>query len=300
GTWEALIDQANLISGTNNEIRSLAQDENGNLYVGGNFLQAGGNFASSIARWDGNSWQGLGDGTSGFVQAIQIDQNYIYAGGNFALAGGNTVNRIARWNRQSETWETLGNGLSSNVNTLTLLNDTIYVGGSFVNAFPDANQSFKVNNIARWSQDGGWEGLGSGNMVGSNGPVNALLLENGTRRIFAGRNYTQIGRNQNVSDLAFWEAARLTSLLAFPENSLKVFPNPAQELIFIKFENLPVNELEIRLFDQQGKLLFRDYYVGQREKGTLEIPLRNLLAGHLILKIQGGNYQESISVMHQR
>ena len=60
GSWSALRDSNTQQAGTNNEIRSMAVDEAGDLYVGGNFGSAGGNSASRIARWNGSRWSALG------------------------------------------------------------------------------------------------------------------------------------------------------------------------------------------------------------------------------------------------
>jgi hypothetical protein len=117
-SWNALIDGTTTITGTNNEIRVLAIDNEGILYAGGNFDEAGGNTANRIATWDGTNWGTLGAGTSGFVEAIAIDEETIYIGGNFGEAGGETVNRIARWNKNTSSWSAVENGLSNSVNDL--------------------------------------------------------------------------------------------------------------------------------------------------------------------------------------
>lgn len=61
------------------------------IYVGGNFNEVGGNStggitATSIAKWDGNSWSALGSGVSKpdeypYVFAIAINGSDVYAGG---------------------------------------------------------------------------------------------------------------------------------------------------------------------------------------------------------------------------
>ena len=134
GTWSALTDSGTGVSGTNNEVRSLAVDENNVLYVGGNFDDAGGQGANRIATFDGNAWGTLGTGTSGFVQALEVTATSVYVGGNFAIAGGQTVNRIARWDRASNQWEKIGEGVSGNVNALEYDGTYLYAGGNFETA----------------------------------------------------------------------------------------------------------------------------------------------------------------------
>ena len=203
GTWSSLKDSDTQEAGTNNEIRSMAVDETGNLYVGGNFGAAGGNSASRIARWDGSRWSNLGEGTSGFVQSIVVTDRYLYAGGNFTIAGNQTVNRIARWDRSASSWSPLRNGLSNSVNAMVADDDFLYVGGQFRNALNTGSQdNIVVNNVVRWS-DAGWEALGENTDVGVDNYVNTLSLNGATLR--AGGRYEAAG-NQSIRNLATWVA----------------------------------------------------------------------------------------------
>jgi len=203
-TWSVLTDSGTGITGTGNEIRSIAIDGNV-VYVGGNFASAGGNFASRIATWNGSNWGTLGTGTSGFVQAIEITPNYVYAGGNFALAGGITVNRIAAWNRNTNQWEKIENGLSNNVNDLTYRGGFLYVAGSFQAALHNAPTSnIIVNGLARWSAASAWEALGATTNVGVDNLLNAMAFDN--NELYVGGTFDLAGQ-QNVSNFTCWQNA---------------------------------------------------------------------------------------------
>ncbi|MEM9886791.1 MAG: PQQ-dependent sugar dehydrogenase [Bacteroidota bacterium] len=205
GTWSAMIDAVNAIAGTTNEIRSIEVDENDVVYVGGNFASAGGNSASRIATWNGNTWGTLGAGTSGFVQAILNTSDYIYAAGNFGVAGNQTVNRITRWNKATQTWEKLEEGLSNVVNDLVAYNGYIYAAGSFpiaLNESPEAN--IVVGNIARWKENEGWEALGESTDVGVDNLINALLFIGDT--LYVGGNFELAG-GSSADNLACWQEA---------------------------------------------------------------------------------------------
>ena len=193
GSWAALTDSGTGVSGTNNEVRSIAFDGAGTLYIGGNFGSAGNRTANRIATFDGSRWGTLGSGTSGFVQAIAVTDDYIYAGGNFAVAGGQTVNRIARWNRGAQTWEAVGQGVSGNVNTLYYDGSHLYAGGSFTLATTSGDQNYLVNNVARWAPATQWEALGTGKAVGTDNQVNALLPVPGGDGLYAGGSFTTAG-----------------------------------------------------------------------------------------------------------
>lgn len=203
GAWNALSDGSNSVAGTNNEIRAIAFDENGTLYVGGNFDSAGGNAAPRIATWNGNNWGTLGSGTSGFVQSILVRPNYIYAGGNFAIAGGQTVNRIARWNRGSSSWERLDNGLSGNVNSLEHDGTYLYVGGSFETASEQTDVFEIMDNIARWSETEGWEALGTNTDVGVTTVVNAISFSADGSELSVGGNFSNAGAI-SADNIAIW------------------------------------------------------------------------------------------------
>lgn len=203
GSWSALIDSDTGTAGTNNEVRSIAFDADNVLYVGGNFDTAGGSTANRIATFDGSNWGTLGDGTSGFVQAIAINEESIFAGGNFVIAGDETVNRIARWDRASSTWDALGNGTSGNVNALVLDGDYLYAGGNFETVAPDADTDFRTKNMARWSTNEGWEALGTDTNVGTDNQVNALLFSTDQGNLYAGGNFQEAGA-ASASNLAVW------------------------------------------------------------------------------------------------
>ncbi|WP_298481223.1 PQQ-dependent sugar dehydrogenase [uncultured Maribacter sp.] len=201
--WEGLISLNSGVPGTNNEVRSIAIDENDVVYFGGNFDSAGGINANRIAAWDGFNWGTLGEGTSGFVQAILAIENYIYIGGNFILANETTVNRIARWNITSKEWEALGNGVSGNVNTLAYDGNYLFVGGNFETAGKSKQENYIVKNLARWNSLTGWEALGVNKNVGTNNIVKSIALSESEEELYASGNFDIVG-DISVNNLAMW------------------------------------------------------------------------------------------------
>jgi len=123
-----------------------------NLYVAGNFANAGGVPANRIAVWNGNNWAGVGGGVvgSGTVFALAAIGNNLYAGGSFTNLGGTPFTHIARWD--GTNWSALGSGTYypgssiGSVNALGAVGPNLYVGGNFRKT-GDKN-SF---NIARWN-----------------------------------------------------------------------------------------------------------------------------------------------------
>ena len=201
-SWSALRDSRTGAVGTNNEIRAIDLDQNNTLYIGGNFDTAGGRTANRIATYNGSRWGTLGRGTSGFVQAIDINANYIYAGGNFTAAGGNTVNRIARWNRSANRWEKIENGVSGNVNAIQLQDGFVYIAGNFETATTGDEKIYRVNNLARWNNRTGWQALGTRKSTGTDNEINALI-SNGEKSIVIAGNFSDAGR-VDASNIAIW------------------------------------------------------------------------------------------------
>jgi hypothetical protein len=146
-------------------VYALAEYDDGGgpaLFAGGSFLTAGGSLCYSIAKWDGASWQQLGNGTNGIVDSLVVHDDgtgpALYASGTFTTAGSAPASHIARWN--GAAWSSLGSGAGPASNTLRVFDDgsgaKLYAGGSFTTI-----GGTSANHIARW--DGtSWSPLASG------------------------------------------------------------------------------------------------------------------------------------------
>jgi len=160
GTWEPLGDG---VSGT---VNALAVDSHGNLYVGGDFLTAGGETVNRVAKWDGSSWSALNDGAgrngvSGPVYALTMNSNDdLYVGGSFNFTGTMTVNNIAKWDGSS--WAALdgvdpqGVGVAGTVYAMDVDDSNLYVGGWFTFA---GGTTMTVGNKVMWDGSS-WSALG--------------------------------------------------------------------------------------------------------------------------------------------
>ena len=98
-------------------VNAIATDKFGFVYVGGSFTYASGLLAMNVARWDGYTWIGLGEGIMGqnttpvSVYALATDNRGNLFAGQFDTAGGKAALNIARWN--GDTWSALGAGVSA-------------------------------------------------------------------------------------------------------------------------------------------------------------------------------------------
>tara|TARA_R110002020_G_scaffold361823_1_gene574288 strand:- start:17887 stop:20460 length:2574 start_codon:yes stop_codon:yes gene_type:complete len=293
GSWLPLTDATTGTAGTNNEVRAISIDQSGHIYIGGNFDSAGGESAPRIAVWDGTDWSTLGQGTSGFVQAIAITQEHVYAGGNFAIAGNNTVNRIARWDRTSMLWEAMGQGLSGNVNALAIDGDYLYAGGNFETASDETDINMIVNNIARWSEDKGWEALGNGTDVGVGNIVNSLTFAGTKSRLYVGGTFDSAGED-SANNIAIWSET-LVLPPTNPEATELLYPNPFEHLINVEVINSTQDTINAVLYTISGILVSSKSYPIQNDLVTLEFPI--LSSGLYYLKIQNEDTDKAYKVI---
>jgi hypothetical protein len=123
----------------NGSVDALNADNPGTLYVGGNFLNAGGHAAADhIASWNGASWSTVGPGLNGDVHAIAYHAGKVYAGGTFTNAGGNPdADFLAVWDGSHWSPFCTSTGpdpaFGGSVSALQIIGSTLYVGGSFQN-----------------------------------------------------------------------------------------------------------------------------------------------------------------------
>jgi hypothetical protein len=208
--WHA-VGGANAISGGFSTIVTAIAISGTDVYVGGDFTNAGGvTGANYIARWDGAQWHAVGgaNAISAPVNAIAISGTDVYVGGNFTTAGGNpNADRIARWD--GTQWHALGSGIDNGfIQTIAISGTDVYVGGFFFNAGGISG----ANYIARW--DGtNWNAVGGANAIpGSSFAVYAIAIS-GTN-VYVGGNFTTAGGVSGANYIARWDGTTWSGLLS--------------------------------------------------------------------------------------
>gem|GEM_PF-2467151 len=189
-TWVNLGGQTNVL---NSYVMAIAVDGS-NVYVGGNFTDAGGvPSADYIARWDGTRWNSIGAGLNNIVNAIAVANGIVYVGGDFTDAGGDpNGDRVAMWDGSS--WRSLGTGVNSTVNALAHDGTDLYAGGGF----SSTNGDTSIKYVARWNGTT-WSKLGSTTFTGS---VSALATT--STRIYIGGSFLDAGSNTNADRIVAW------------------------------------------------------------------------------------------------
>ncbi|MCL6647487.1 MAG: hypothetical protein K6U89_04060 [Chloroflexi bacterium] len=174
--------------------------QNGQLYVGGLFSEAGGVPAANVARWEPATarWSALGSGITlgapdapAVVLALAGLGPDLYVAGFFQEAGGAPARNLARWDGQR--WWPLGAGISGGqVTALAPFGGMLVAGGVFREAGGQP-----AANLAQWDPASGtWQPLGGGVPEGS---ISALAVSG--EELYVGGNFSAVGRvsAQNVA-----------------------------------------------------------------------------------------------------
>lgn len=153
----------------NNDVSDLCVYDDGGgprLYACGSFTAAGEVPANRVARWNGGSWEPLGDGLNGEVRCLTVhdegtgDGAQLYAGGLFTASGATPVLRVARWD--GAQWHQVGEGFDATVWAIASVElpgsrvQSLIAGGDFT-----LSGTTPMNSIAEW-HNGAWQPIGDG------------------------------------------------------------------------------------------------------------------------------------------
>ncbi|HMT30184.1 MAG TPA: T9SS type A sorting domain-containing protein, partial [Bacteroidia bacterium] len=175
---------------------------NGNLFIGGGFIYAGGaSFpdprADNLTYWDGNQYH-LTDyhNFGALVNSLATYNNELYLGASQPFdIDSVTYSAIARYNGTS--WSDVGGGVFSNfreILCMTKFNGELIVAGRF-----DFAGTTPANNIARW--DGNqWHTIGDG----LNYYVRSVYVDSSTNTLYAGGSFTGSGTTP-LNFIAQWD-----------------------------------------------------------------------------------------------
>jgi len=188
-------------------VYSVIEMPNGDIVIGGNFSTVDGMNVKGIARWDGNTWNALGSGTSQAVRDMELLPNGdLLVTGIFGTAGGIQVNGLARWD--GTVWHTFGQGLtglnaSSPFALEKMPGGEIVIAGAF-----NGVDGVSVNNVAMWDPDTDtWSPLGSGMLAAIQTSVYDLdIAPDGT--IYAAGQFASAGGTTLAKNAAVFTCLR--------------------------------------------------------------------------------------------
>jgi hypothetical protein len=92
------------------------------------------------------------------------------------------------------------------------------------------------------------------------------------------------------------------SLIGYDESHLKnpdftLFPNPANDKVFLKFNNATNKEIEITIFDLTGRKVYSENANRNNYLSGKEIDLRDLTEGAYIVNVQDGNHSNRMKLI---
>jgi hypothetical protein len=199
--------------GANDRVRAIcARTVRGaiEVFVGGDFTQAGGVAANRVAKFtlpDGattGTWSAMASGFNDRVLTIAEHNGEIYAGGDFTASGISPRAHIARWN--GSTWVAVGSGLMSGLNgtvrALASFNGQLHATGEFTGTGIGGT----FGGIARWTGST-WQQLTSNALLGSG---RSLTVDGAT--LVVGGSLVAAGGVPGTGGIARWNGTVWSSI----------------------------------------------------------------------------------------
>lgn len=265
----------------------------GNLYVAGNFGQAGGQTANGVAVWDGSSWNALGDGFDQEAYCIGTYRDVIYAGGQFTASGGTPLDAFARWN--GSAWESAGFGFSSEsamdftfVHTLKVIDDMLFIAGGFDQVVLDDGTIIPCGSVVAW--DGDSIHTFNGGVVDKD--LEAVApYEDGY--LFGGGVFGQ-------GYIAQWTEEEPPLSITTIQHEIGIWPNPGNGLFNLEWQHDASERTRAEIFNLTGGLVYSQNLAAQEQAQTTTLSLNHLAEGTYLLRLTTGNrvYIEQLVIQH--
>jgi uncharacterized repeat protein (TIGR01451 family) len=222
--WSTLIE----IPGYNNSISSM-KEYNGELYIGGQFIEfAGVKNANSLVKWNGSNWSAVGAGfDKSFgpqVRSMEVFNNKLYIAGRFDSIAGVQVKNIAVWNGSAYSAGPIcesSAGMYTIVQSLKTFNSNLYIGGSF-----ETVNTKNCKNIARFDGTNVYA-MSNGANNGTNSEVSGLEVHNSELYLYG--YFSQLD-TISVNGIAKWDNSLLKKLVAEPSGNIQSLKSHGNEL----------------------------------------------------------------------
>jgi hypothetical protein len=218
------------------------------IYVIGNFDQAGKELARNIAKWDGKTWSAIGTGIIGYPKAIAVNhKGEIFV--STMQENQSILQQMPLYHWHNNKWDTIAlPPYCQQINTIQAYGNDIYIGGDFrLDDDIDDMGIAKLNGIT-------WESV-QGGIVGS---VQSLFVCKDT--LYVGGNIKSIGTQHKPSiNIAAFVLNKTiqndTNHIAVESiDNLLLFPNPSnQQEITIDFIVKKEGLISIEIIDIKGR-----------------------------------------------
>ncbi len=225
---------------------------NNELVVVGNFKKAEGINVNGIARWNGSTWSGFGNGFDRVAYGATVHNNELYVGGEFTLADSHAVQCIAKWD--GNTWLDPGfgvgyvnqPGLNLFVHTLLSHQGRLYIVGGF-------NRVFQGNNSHLGSGIFAWDGALLDTMDGGVDTDMEAIYPYQTG-LLVGGGATLAGGTVAVDHIAYYDF--LTGTFEPLDVQGLVYPTQFTDGVHVKGNfGQGDTQLQMQLLDMQGRIV---------------------------------------------
>lgn len=194
----------NGLAGANGAVQTVAWQTNGQVLIGGDFLNVNGTARARIARLnsDGTLDTGFQNGEAGadltvFSVAVQ-DDGQVVLGGNFTNVNGTARSRIARLNTDGSLDTGFLNGLAGANNTVLSVaaqhDGKVLIGGAFTNVNGTAR-----GRVARLNTDGSLDDGFLNGLAGANAVVGSAVAQDDGRVLIGERSPTSTEQHADAS-----------------------------------------------------------------------------------------------------
>ncbi len=166
-------------NGLDNLVYSIASDQNGNIYAGGDFIFAGGKRVNHIAKWDGEKWSSIGNGVPRRVYAVGVSEdNAVYICEDPDPSNKNVfpyAYEIKKWD--GSDWVNIAY-VNGTLNGITFNNNAMYVYGGFDKVATNSSDAKSIYGVAEF-KDGLWIEVGNENQFIMPDVVSLKFSKNG-------------------------------------------------------------------------------------------------------------------------
>jgi hypothetical protein len=184
-----------------------------NVYVGGNFTDAGNNgMADYIAKWNGSNWSALGSNGAGngslnfAVHRLAVSGTNLYLGGNFTNVNNNgtilpAADYIVKWD--DSNWSALGsNGAGDGainhiVDAIVVNGSSVFVGGYFTDISNNGAILPAADYVAKWNGTN-WSALGSNGAGNGSLKYEVHALAVGGANLYVGGAFVNVNNKGTV------------------------------------------------------------------------------------------------------
>ncbi|MBL7889226.1 MAG: T9SS type A sorting domain-containing protein [Bacteroidia bacterium] len=256
---------------------------NGELYICGAFDNNPTPGYRSILKFDGSNWLPVGGGllnlgSGAYLHSMVVYKNELYVAGHFLKADGNTGDNVMKWNGSQWIDAQMNNGFNTVIYKMLVYHEQIWCFGYMDSAGGLSASNIAVLDSTKWCT--------YANDIFDNIIVSAAIF-NDTLYIAGGfwsvnndSSVSHFAKIQNPDNFSGCIALGINEISSF--NSFSIYPNPAQSIINIEFENSISESYTLNIVNVLGETV----YSKQMNDPKLQISVDEFPSGIYVVRVQ--------------